>query len=617
MAERQRRHAAWNKSLAEARAALKSKQAEYQRQRQLLKQAQAELKAVHDEILKARLKTESLTDERQLLTERETQLDEQQARIAQKIALTRKDIEQLDRRQATASNEFALVPYDGTSGTARRPIYIECSKRGFRFLPEAETLNPLDLEGFREDFNPLLSGAQALLRYWTMRRRESGGSEPKPYVLLLVRPSGVENYIIGRSFLSSLDANFGYELIEEDWKLSVPAPDPLAKTLLKQTLDMTVEAHRQVKDSLAEIGQRGGFGNGRGSSPGGWSDGHSPGNGGDDPQGDSLSGQGAPGRRKPSIKFGPPLRSPRDPSGLAQSYDSGGSAGDGSGSGSDSGVATGVQKGTGTGTSRGTGAGGKALASRPAGIGGGRLGGAGGGDGADGPGSELGDGVPTNGDSADGKGNLAGAESFTGGKSGGSGAGHSGPGMTGRGATGDVDSETRGDISSGSGDATDAGASTGPGAGGKNAAGTGSKGGSGKRAGQGGARPATLGGSGSGVGAGGSGDASGDSDESLELPPSTRLANSPVPLPQGEMAPAAAVNSRCARFRQTPMAPRGRVRQAAAVLVLPGRAAPPGGGRRPDRRQPGRLRPLDLMTPTATRRLPIRAPETRRPADPK
>src|SRR4029077_19813980 len=112
----------------------------------------------------------------------------------------------------------------------------ECSKRGFRFLPEEETLNPLDLQGFRDDYNPLLTGAQVLLRFWTMHRRDSGGSEPVPYVLLLVRPSGVENYGIARAYLSSLDANFGYELIEEDWKLRIPAADPVAKNLLKQTL---------------------------------------------------------------------------------------------------------------------------------------------------------------------------------------------------------------------------------------------------------------------------------------------------------------------------------------------------------------------------------------------
>src|SRR5262249_31119884 len=186
------------------------------------------------------------------------------------------------------------------------------SRRGFRFLPEGETLNPLDLQGFREDYNPLLSGAQMLLRYWTMLRRESGGAEPAPYVLLLVRPSGVENYAIARAFLSTRDANFGYELIEEDWKLRLPEPDPVARNMLKQTLDMTVQAQQKARDALAELGQRGLFGNARSSGGGGY-DGLSPGDGGETGAGPLFADDSSGGRKSP-VKFGPPLRVPRDPS---------------------------------------------------------------------------------------------------------------------------------------------------------------------------------------------------------------------------------------------------------------------------------------------------------------
>src|SRR4029077_11573262 len=107
------------------------------------------------------------------LSELETRLGAQDARIAQKIAHTRKNLELLNRKQADKANEYALVPYDGTSGTIRRPIYIECSKRGFRFLPEDETLSPVDLQGFHDSYNPLLNGTQALLRYWSRNRRDS------------------------------------------------------------------------------------------------------------------------------------------------------------------------------------------------------------------------------------------------------------------------------------------------------------------------------------------------------------------------------------------------------------------------------------------------------------
>ncbi len=358
---RERRRESWLNSAAQARAALAKKQADYHEQRQLLKTAAAQLKEIQDRNLEARLKVQSAADTSQTLSDLETKLENQEAAVAQKIAQTRKSLELLNRKQAAAANEYALVPYDGTSGTVRRPIYLECSKRGFRFLPEDETLSPLDLEGFRESYNPLLNGTQALLRFWSRRRRDSGGKEPEPYVLLLVRPSGCLNYYLARGFLSSLGANFGYELIEEDWKLSVPAADPLAKTVLRETLDITVQAHGQMKDELAEAAQRGPFGSGRtGGRSGGFGD-ASPSDDGDDLDGPSF-GNGRSDRR-PRVRLGPPTRGYRDSAGQgygsAADENSAGNSGRGnSGTGNGSGIAQGTPAG-------------RPGAGRPAGVGGG------------------------------------------------------------------------------------------------------------------------------------------------------------------------------------------------------------------------------------------------------
>src|SRR5204863_442504 len=104
---------------------------------------------------------------------------------------------------------------------------------------------------------------------------------PEPYVLLLVRPSGCLNYYVARGFLASLGSNFGYELIEEDWKLSIPKADPVAKTVLKETLDRTVQAQSDVRDAFVDAAERGAFGKGRNSRRGGWPDGSSPGDDGE------------------------------------------------------------------------------------------------------------------------------------------------------------------------------------------------------------------------------------------------------------------------------------------------------------------------------------------------
>ena len=133
-AARRERRETWLASAAQARAELAKKQTDYHQQRQLLKTAAAQLKELQDRNLEARLKVQSVADTSQSLSDLETKLEKQDAAVAQKIAQTRKSLELLNRKQAAAANEYALVPYDGTSGTVRRPIYLECSKRGYRFL---------------------------------------------------------------------------------------------------------------------------------------------------------------------------------------------------------------------------------------------------------------------------------------------------------------------------------------------------------------------------------------------------------------------------------------------------------------------------------------------------
>lgn len=507
-AERDKRRAGWLNSLAEARAALETRQADLRRQRQLLKNAGREFQDIMDQILKARLKRESLTDASQSLSERETRLAEHEARIAQKIAMARKNIDLLDRKQATAANEFALVPYDGSSGTVRRPIYIECSKKGFRFLPEDEALSPADIKGFPLHYNPLLTGTQSLVRFWSRRRRDLGGDEPEPYVLLLVRPSGINTYYEARTYLAGLDVNFGYELIEEDWKLRYPDADPLAKTILKQTLDITVQSHGHALDAMADAAQRGGTGGGRrffgDDRRGGWSDGMPGEDGLEDVDGMPF-GSASRGNGQPSVRFNPPARPSRAPKGGNPNSEigdnltgtagtergiasrSGARGGSASGSSSRIGSGSGGDVGSGTSAAKGGAVAGKTGSARPGHIGGGTnsgLGGTGGGT----FGAESDEG---------GFGELPGVGSGTQ-----TGTRRSAGGNPGSAAGGDSGLELNGEPGAVTSDKPSRGSK-----------GSSSSGGGGAKPGGKATRPASLNGSGPDAG-----DSSGDADVPLELP---------------------------------------------------------------------------------------------------
>ena len=59
--------------------------------------------------------------------------------------------------------------------------------------------------------------------------RESG----EPYPLLLIRPDGIGAYYVARAALTSWGSEFGYEFVDQDWKLEYPPGDPELLALTK------------------------------------------------------------------------------------------------------------------------------------------------------------------------------------------------------------------------------------------------------------------------------------------------------------------------------------------------------------------------------------------------
>jgi hypothetical protein len=182
--------------------------------------------------------------------------------LERKIAELKKRLIAAQASQQSDS-KFMVVPFDIHTGTARRPILIECTATGLRFIPEDITVTPADLAGFTPRVNPLIAGAATLVNYWTTYnlRQENPGREPEPYVLLLVRPSGIIAYYVAMKMLSELKQPHGYELIEEDTELQLPEIDVGAQAACEAAVKRLLAERNQLMQST--VAGSGGSGHGR------------------------------------------------------------------------------------------------------------------------------------------------------------------------------------------------------------------------------------------------------------------------------------------------------------------------------------------------------------------
>lgn len=205
-----------------------------------------------------------------------------------------KELRQRLRSTQESSNDdvFEVVPFDVITGTSRRPILIECTSKGLRFIPEEIEIKPDDLVGFTPQVNPLIVGTSALVNYWTAwnLRQQNPSREPEPYVLLLVRPSGTISYYVAMRMLSDLKQAHGYELIEEDTVLQMPPVDAGSKAACEAAVKRLLSERDQVLRQAGNGG--GGYGTGRGRPGGGYGNGSGGGRGGPGGSGGGAYGGG-------------------------------------------------------------------------------------------------------------------------------------------------------------------------------------------------------------------------------------------------------------------------------------------------------------------------------------
>ena len=170
------------------------------------------------------------------------QRDELKRLLDQKTALRERaesELRKIQEELECNSKSYAIIPYRGSGGTFRRPIYIECTKDKVIIQPEGIVLEGLDFAAPDRPDNPVDAALRAIRQYYGEMGLLPKGTEPYP--LFVVRPSGVEVYGDVRACLGTWISEYGYELVDEDWNVDYPPSNPE----IKQRAERQVEVSRQ------------------------------------------------------------------------------------------------------------------------------------------------------------------------------------------------------------------------------------------------------------------------------------------------------------------------------------------------------------------------------------
>lgn len=228
------------------------------------------------------------------LTEKERELAELNSRL---VAL-KKLLLDLKAGGLKPAESYSIVPYFGKRGESRKPIYVECAAGGVVFHPGVVAFGPEEGASIREE---LYHRARLLQE----NEAPNGSVPPSPFLLLLVRPEGIESYWKLQKLLRSDKVDFGYELIDGDWKLDFPDDARLVKgqTQTLPRLGMgNGTGYGMGNQSSGLVSQGVGSNQRPGSSGSGRTPGLGTGIGSDNPNSDNpndggVAGSGLPGTR--------------------------------------------------------------------------------------------------------------------------------------------------------------------------------------------------------------------------------------------------------------------------------------------------------------------------------
>lgn len=224
-----------------------------ERDRKILRHLESRIRGLRENL-------ESLKQAARDLTQAGASTDQQLARDRKELQRleilideAEADLKRLQEQARTRKPSYAIVPFQGSHHTFRRPVYVECRADRVVLQPEGVVLVRADFEGPLDPGNPLAAAVRAAAEYHAQRQQSIGhASAPTPttteaYPLLIVRPGGIIAYYKAREALASWEGQFGYELVGEDWQLKYATADPQLARVEQQA----VEQARQRRARLA------------------------------------------------------------------------------------------------------------------------------------------------------------------------------------------------------------------------------------------------------------------------------------------------------------------------------------------------------------------------------
>jgi len=174
--------------------------------------------------------------------------DDQEAAIEQlkqQIAAAKQALEvQRKKSKEQGPSRFSLVPHQGSGGTFRRPIFLECLKNEIRLQPLGITLSKQDFALPIQAGNPLDVALLTIQEHW--QQLKVTGDHGSPYPLIVVRPDGAETFVLARRAMKSWTDEFGYELVDAEKELDFGEPDNLLVAKVDKVVQRSIDRQLQL-----------------------------------------------------------------------------------------------------------------------------------------------------------------------------------------------------------------------------------------------------------------------------------------------------------------------------------------------------------------------------------